>query len=231
MIVSIHQPDFIPWLGFYYKVMHSDCFVYLDDAQFSNEAAHNFNDIKTPQGKFRLKVPVDYKFGDSIKDVTTKDSLNWKAKHLKTIEMNYTKAIHFKETFPIYEEVLNKNYKNISEMNITINNMIFKNFGIDVPFSLSSELGLDSNREERVIDICVANDATEYLSGNGARVYQDERNFLKRGIILSYLDYKPIEYRQLWRGFFPCMSVIDYIFNYGFDWDYVENAVKALNGK
>ena len=59
MIVSIHQPDYIPWLGLYYKMAHSDVFVYLDDAQYSNEADHNVNKIKTPQGEFRLKVPVE----------------------------------------------------------------------------------------------------------------------------------------------------------------------------
>ena len=50
MKVAIHQPDYIPYLGFFYKMYKSDLFIYLDDAQFSNEAAHNFNKIKTPQG-------------------------------------------------------------------------------------------------------------------------------------------------------------------------------------
>ena len=50
MNVGIHQPDYIPWLGLFYKMYLSDVFIHLDDAQYSNEAAHNYNKIKTPQG-------------------------------------------------------------------------------------------------------------------------------------------------------------------------------------
>ena len=75
----------------------SDLFIYLDDAQFSNEAAHNFNKIKTPQGVLRVKFPVEMKFGDPINHVRPKDELKWKEKHLKTIEMNYKKAPFFSD--------------------------------------------------------------------------------------------------------------------------------------
>ena len=87
----------------------------------------------------------------------------------------------------------------------------------------------DLGREERVIDLCVAVGGTKYISGNGARVYQVEDHFTSRGVELSYIDYKPIEYRQLWKTFLPCMSALDYIFNCGYDWDYVLNEVKKLN--
>ena len=79
------------------------------------------------------------------------------------------------------------------------------------------------------MDLCAAVGGTRYMSGNGARVYQDESHFAARGIELTYLEYKPIEYKQLWKTFLPCMSVIDYIFNCGYDWDYVINEVKKLN--
>ncbi len=92
-------------------------------------------------------------------------------------------------------------------------------------------MNIKTVREERVIDICSAVGGTEYLSGNGARAYQTESHFTDRGLKLTYLDYKPIEYKQLWpkAGFLPCMSVLDYIFNCGFDWEFVEKRVKELN--
>lgn len=231
MIVAIHQPDYIPWLGFYYKVAHCDQFVYLDDAQYSNEADHNVNTIKTPQGGFRLKIPVEQHLGDIIKAVRTKDELRWKEKHLKTIEMNYKKTDYFDVFYPKFREVLLMDYKNIADLNIAMNQMILEGFNIHRPYIKSSELKIDSVREQRILDICMEVGATEYLSGNGARVYQEESHFNEVGLKLTYLDYKPIEYKQIWPkvGFLTCMSAIDYIFNCGFDWDRVEEKVKQLN--
>ncbi len=231
MVVSIHQPDYIPWLGFYYKVAHSDLFVYLDDAQFSNAAAHNFNVIKTAQGELRLKIPVQQKMGDAILEVKTRDTMPWREKHLKTLEMNYKKAPYFDLFYPMFAEVLSKEYASIAELNMAINAMILQGFGIHVPVLRSSSMGIETLREERILDICSKVGADVYLSGNGARVYQEEAHFSDRGIVLQYLDYQPIAYPQVWPrvGFLPCMSVIDYIFNCGFDWAYVEEQVQKRN--
>lgn len=230
-VIAIHQPDYIPWLGFYYKVAHSDQFVYLDNAQFSNEAAHNFNVIKTPQGDFRLKIPVQQNLGDSINTVRTRDELNWREKHLKTIEMNYKKTPYFKEIFPRFMEVMMAGYSTLSDLNIALNQFILQGFNICVPSVKASELDIVTVKEKRILDICQKLDATEYLSGNGARVYQEKAHFDNAGLILTYLDYKPIEYVQIWPkvGFLPYMSAIDYIFNCGFDWNYIEKQVKRLN--
>lgn len=227
--VAIHQPDYIPWLGFFYKVAHCEQFVYLDDAQYSNEAGHNVNSIKTPQGVFRLKIPVEQHLGDIINCVRTKDELKWKEKHLKTLMSNYKKAPFFDMFFPRFEETLLRDYPNISELNIAINQMILRGFGIERPFVKTSEMNISSVREERIIEICTTLGATEYLSGNGARAYQVEEHFSAAGLQLTYLDYKPIEYQQLWKDFIPCMSAIDYIFNNGFNWEFVENEVRKLN--
>lgn len=230
MILSIHQPDYIPWLGFFYKVAKSDVFVYLDDAQFSNEAAHNFNIIKTSQGSFRLKIPVSYSFGEVINQVRTKDELGWKDKHLKTLQMNYSKAKYFDDVLPIFSDALNQQYDNLADLNAAINLVILDGFGINCKMVRSSSLGITTKREDRVIDICCALGATSYLSGNGARIYQVEQHFVDKGLDLMYLDYKPIQYQQLWNSFLPNMSILDYVFNCGFDWNYVEKSVKAMNG-
>lgn len=229
MNVGIHQPDYIPWLGLFYKMYLSDVFVHLDDAQYSNEAAHNFNKIKTPQGELRLKFPVEVKFGDQINVVRPKYELKWNEKHLKTIEMNYTKAPFFKETFPELKELFMTQFPSVSELNININEFIARKFGIKPKFIRSSELGIEIKREEKVIDLTLAVGGTRYISGNGARAYQTESHFTDRGVELWYLDYKPIEYPQIRGEFLPCMSVLDYIFNCGYDFEYVVNAVKKLN--
>ena len=229
MNVSIHQPDYIPYLGLFYKMYNSDVFIHLDDAQFSNEAAHNFNKIKTPQGVLRLKFPVEKKFGDPINAVRPKDELKWKEKHLKTIEMNYLKAKSFKDFFTEIKDVYMAHYDNVADLNIAINTFIAAKFGIKPKFYRSSEMNIHTVREERVIDLCVAVGGTRYISGSGARVYQENEHFASRGIQLTYSDYKPIKYNQIWGDFIENMSVLDYIFNCGYDFDYVIKEVENLN--
>ena len=232
MIVSIHQPDYIPYLGFFYKISLSDVFVFLDDAQFSNDNMHHWNRVKTPQGECRLKIPVEQHLGDPINRVRTRDELGWKEKHLKTLEMNYKKAPFFDEVFPKFRELLTADYPSIAELNIAIDTMIARGFGFGAEFHKSSDLGLTTVREERVIDIVKRFGGDVYISGHGAKAYQVDGHFTERGVRLVYTDYKPIEYRQLWpkAGFLAYMSVVDYLFNCGFDWESVKRSVEELNG-
>jgi hypothetical protein len=229
MNVGIHQPDYIPWLGLFYKMYLSDVFIHLDDAQYSNEADHNVNSIKTPQGAFRLKFPVEQHMGDLISAVRPKYELKWNEKHLKTLEMNYTRAPFFKETFPEIKELYMTQFPNVAELNIAFNEFFAGKFGIKPKFVRSSDLNINTKREEKVIDLTLAVGGTRYISGNGARAYQTESHFTDRGVELTYLDYKPIIYPQIRGEFVPCMSVLDYIFNCGYDFEYIINEVKKLN--
>lgn len=233
MIVSIHQPDYIPWIGLYYKIAHSDIFVYLDDAQYSNQGDHNVNKIKTPQGTHNLKVPVEQHLGDLIMNVRTRDELKWKEKHLKTLQMNYSKAPYFSEIYPGLQEIINNHEGSISDLNIAINKLICDGFNINTKILKSSCMNIHSAKEDRVIDICKKLDATEYLSGNGAKAYQVKEHFERKGLKLNYINYIPIEYKQLWpaTGFIKSLSILDYIFNCGFDWDYIEKEQKRLRGE
>jgi hypothetical protein len=225
--VSIHQPDYIPYIGYFYKISQSNVFVFLNDVQFSNDNMHHWNKIKTPQGELRLKIPVEHSFGESIEQVIPKNHLKWREKHIKTLEMNYSRANFFKEFFPDYKELLMGNYSNLAEMNITINRFICEKLGFKTKFLLSSEMEIKTVKEERVIDICLSLGGTTYISGNGAKAYQIESNFSNNGIKLEYTDYRPFEYPQLWKEFTPNLSVIDYIFNCGFDWGYVEECLRG----
>ena len=227
MNIAIHQPDYIPYLGYFYKISQADIFVFLDDVQFSNDNMHHWNKIKTPQGECRLKVPVHYEFGNLINQVKSKDELKWNHKHLKTIEMNYTRAKYFSEYFPAFRELLLSNYANLAEMNITINHFICDEFGFKPKFVRSSDLNTHTIREQRVIDICKILGGEKYISGNGARVYQVEEHFTSQGVELYYTDYQPLEYPQLWKTFLPNLSILDFIFNCGFDWNLIIAAQKG----
>jgi hypothetical protein len=220
-IISIHQPNYIPWLGYFYKIYQSDCFVFLDNAQYSNEGMHNYHYIKSPQGKLRLKIPVQQTLGDRINDVRTKDELDWKVKHLRLIETNYVKAKFFEEIYSDFKNLLQQNFQSLSELNSSIIKKICNKFGIKVEFYNSSDLDISTLREERILDLCTTLKADVYYSGTGARAYQKEENFNSRGIQLRYSEFIPFNYEQQWYGFCSNVSVLDYLFNYGYDWENV----------
>lgn len=221
MIISIHQPNYFPWLGYFYKIAQSDVFVLLDDVQFSNEGMHNYHYIKTPQGSLRLKIPVEQHIGDLIMEVKTKDFLGWKEKHIKTIEANYKKSAFFSTVFDDYIQLIEKEYTNLSEMNASIIEFIIGKFGIKTIIQRSSDLKISTVREEKVLDICNALNASVYYSGTGAKVYQNESDFLNRGIELRYSMFQPFDYKQLWGGFQSNVTVLDYLMNCGYDWEQV----------
>ena len=226
MKIAIHQPDYIPYLGFFYKMWQVEKFVFLDDCQFSNVNWHHWNRIKTPQGEARLKIPVEQHLGDPINGVRTKDELGWKDKHLKMLEVNYGNTKYFKEFYEDFKALITPTYSNIAEMNIVINTFLAEKFGFNVEFSKSSDLQIKTFKEERVLDICNSLGASTYISGNGARAYEEEEHFTARGLQLVYTDYESIEYPQAWGEFIPNLSVVDFICNNGYDWDLVLQKLK-----
>lgn len=216
-VVSIHQPCYIPYLGIFYKIWQSDLFVFLDDAQYSNGYVFDWNRIKTPQGECRLKVPTARIFGQKLTEVTPKDFLGWKDKHLKTIRMNYRKAPHFSEVFSDFSDCILSEYRSLAEMNMATMKLFMDKFGWDIPVFRSSDMDLSSKSETRVIEIVQRVGGDIYLSGSGGRNYQSEEHFTNAGIKLVYSDFRPLEYKQQWGDFLPNMSVLDFCMNEGYE--------------
>ncbi len=225
MIASIHQPDYIPYIPYFIKIALSDVFVFLDDAQYSNSKMHQWNRIKTPQGECRLKIPVEKAFGCSINQVRTRDELNWKDNHLKTLHLNYVRAPHFDQVYEPFREILMQQYDSLADLNIAVNSWIVGAFGLKTRLVKASDMTIETRSEERILDICNQLGANVYISGNGARKYQVEEHFNARNIELKYVNNTPFVYNQLWNEFIPNLSVLDFAFNHGFDWDYIMEKV------
>lgn len=219
MIISMHQPNYIPWLGYFYKIYKSDIFVIADNVQYIKHGYINRNKIKTPQGEKWLTIPVDYKskLKSNINEVNVRDDLGWRNIHLETIRHNYKKAKYFNHFYEQFKELLLKKHTTISELNISMIKHICKQLEIDTKIVLLSELNVDGRKTENIVNASKAVNADVYLSGHGAKVYNDLEIFKKNNIKLVYSDFKVKKYDQLWGDFLPNMSVVDYIFNCGFD--------------
>jgi hypothetical protein len=223
-IVAIHQPNFIPWLGYFYKIYQSDVFVFLDNVQYSNKGMHDFHYIKNPQGRLKLKIPVKASFGDSILDVRLNNELKWKQNQLQQLESNYKKAPYFKEVFQDIQTVFNMEDEFLSAMNMRLIELIASKFGIETTFVKSSDLCIvDNEKNDRIFSICKKINATIYYSGTGAAVYQDAEVFKLKGIELRYSTFKPFAYPQFWGDFESNISILDFLMHCGYDWNLVLN--------
>ncbi len=122
MIVAIHQPNFWPWIAYFYKILRCDTFVFLDNVQYTKNSFINRNKIKTSQGYIWLTVPVSFNFGQKILEVKINNNTDWRKKHLKTLELNYKKAIFFEEIYEIIKEVYYKEeWLYLIDLNIDLN--------------------------------------------------------------------------------------------------------------
>jgi hypothetical protein len=215
MIASIHQPAYIPWLGYFDKISKSDVHIFFDDAQYSKNNLFNRNQIKTPKGKIWLTIPVKYKWGNAINETEIDNSINWREKHWKTITCNYSKALFFKEYAGIFEDFYSKDWNILSDLTIAMNKIISETMGIKTKFIKSSDLNAEGMSNEKFISLCKTVGADIYLSGQGAKVYMNEELFNKNKITVEYQEFSYPEYKQLWGDFIPNLSAIDYLFNCG----------------
>jgi hypothetical protein len=216
-IVAIHQPNYIPWIGYFHKIDKSDIFVFLDDGQYAKNQVANRNKIKTAKGWIYLTIPVLIKghYGQSTQDVEIDNHINWRKKHWKSILFNYNKAQYFKKYSTFFKELYKREWKKLSELNEFIIRHIMEALSIKTELIRSSELNVQNTQTDRLIDIVKAVGGNTYLSGIHGKDYMDENKYKESNIKLTYQDFHHPTYNQLYGEFVPNMSIIDLLFNEG----------------
>jgi hypothetical protein len=218
--VAIVQSNYIPWKGYFDLIRLSDELILYDDVQYTRRDWRNRNLIKTPTGIQWLTIPVEVKgkYFQRIRDTRISDP-NWGKKHWTTIVHNYAKAPFFK----MYRDVLETLYLGnlppmLSEVNRLFIDTICKFLDIRTSVRWSHEFDLAEGRSERLLEICLASGATEYLSGPAAKGYLDEAMFAAAGVDVVWMDYAgDPPYPQLFGGFEHGVTVLDLLFNVGPD--------------
>ncbi len=214
--IAIHQPNYIPWAGYFYKIKLCDIFVFLDDVQFSKNGFINRNRIKTPQGASWLTVPVHHKTEYSIQETLLVNN-NWKTKHLKTLRGAYSRCPYFEEIFDFFSGLLTESTAlNIADLNIEIVIAIAQKLGLECSFQKSSELKIEEKNDDRLVQIVTKLGGDIYLSGHGGSKYQSIEKFASSGIELKYYDFASPQYTQIWGEFVSKLTIIDILFNHGF---------------
>lgn len=216
MIVAIHQPQYLPWLPYCDKADQCELLVHLDNVQFQRRGVQNRNQIKTATGPQWITVPVNASRSTNIQDVTIADPA-WYRKHIGSIEHNYCRAPFFNLFVEQLRPILAAEWPNLCDMNIAVTDWMFGYLGITCKRVRASEMVVTGAKDELILGICETVGATVYLSGQGARDYQDEKKFHARGIDLRYQEYSNPAYLQCYPdiGFAPDLSALDLILNAG----------------
>ncbi len=215
MRIAIHQPQFLPWLGYLDKINRADLFVALDSVQFKKNEWQNRNRIRTARGWQWVTVPVLHDFGQRIKDVRINQTTDWRAKHLKAMEMHYAHAAHREPVMAGLRAIYRQPWDRLSDLNLAVLRWLLDEFGIKTPVRLSSDMQLPEEPTERLIGICRAVGATSYLAGVGARDYMDFKKFEQAGIPVDVQEFRHPVYRQCYEPFVPCLSAIDLLLTCG----------------
>jgi hypothetical protein len=199
----------------------ADVYVALDNVQYQHKYFQNRNKIRDFSGEIWLNVPVLRKGKRSqlIKDVEiNKGEERWQEKNWKRIYFSYKDAPYFSMYADYFENLYSTDWQLLVDLNLDIIQNCLKFFGINTKIIRASELGIEGQGEQLIVDICKALHPDVYISGitgiaGKGRAF--EGKFLEEGIQVFYHEFHHPIYKQLHEPFIPNMSSIDLLFNYG----------------
>ena len=226
MIVAIHQPHFLPWLGYLHRMAQADLFVLLDHVQFERRNYQNRTMIRMNDEARWLSVPVVQRSRDErIVDKEVDNRLDggkwWSPNHFSTLRHAYREARFFADYAADYKRLFDTRFDKLVDLNQAGLDLLREAFGIRTPLARSSQLAVQGARMELILNICLAVGADTLLAGmGGSRGYLDAEAFARAGVRIQYHDFKHPEYPQCMDSpqavpFIKGLSAVDMLFNCG----------------
>jgi hypothetical protein len=221
VLVAIHQPNFLPWLGYFDKLARADVFVLLDNAPLQKTGGSYTNRVEiAAQGRRQwLTVPTarDAETRQSIDRALIVETVPWRRKLCAAIEQSYARTPGFAEIMPVVRRIIEEPEGRLAEFNVHGIRLIAGLLGIDISkMRRASELPVSGTGTDRLISIVRAAGGTCYLSGGGAGGYQEDAKFAAAGLELRYQNFRHPSYEQ--RGaaeFIAGLSIVDALMNCG----------------
>lgn len=217
MIACVHQPNYLPWLGFFAKVLRSDVYVVMDNVQFPKNCWTNRVQIAGIGEPLWLTVPI-HRGGSKtlIADIEIDHSRDWVKKQQRTLEARYARCPHFRAMNSQLVQILESRPGRLVDLNLPLIQWVLDVLSIRTRVILGSELNAAGKASELVVDLCKAVGATEYLAGQGSVDYEDLSAFQNAGIRYHRAEFRGPQYSQQGRAqFVPGLSIIDALFNCG----------------
>lgn len=218
MTAVIHQPDFLPYLGFFHRLLYADVYVILDNVQYlrGSKSWHNRDKIKTSSGECWLTVPtIKAPQKTPLNKILISNDHEWKRNHLNLLYHNYRRADCFDEIFPFVELLYSGKEELLMDFTLNSIKLLMDLLDIEIQMVLASETGAVGRNNDLLVDILSKIKTDEYLSGIGAKEYFDPVPFARAGIKVVWQNFAHPEYPQQFGPFIPYLSSIDLLFNCG----------------
>lgn len=222
MIITIHQPEHLPWLGFFNKLSKADVFVILDSVPYRKNYFQNRNKIIGSNGVQFIGIPtvnVGHIEGTiATTKIAVQGNVKWRTKYLNTIKMSYGKHPYFSEVYPLLEQAIQMDTDLIADINIAIFTSFADQMEFKPEYVRSSSLDVVGSKSDLILDICKVMKTDTYIAGPSGRDYLDMQSFADAGIKVVFNDYRHPEYPQRKTDSFePYMSALDLFMNCGFE--------------
>lgn len=210
--IAIMQPYLFPYIGYFQMIAAVDVFVLYDDVNFIKKGWINRNRILLNGSDHMFTISLEKASQNRlICDTRIGASSSDLRKIIMTMELAYKKAPFFDEVMPLIEDVLTTPYEYIHELASESIRAFCDYLEIETKIKFSSNQfnNIDLKKGDRLIDICLQEGIFDYVNAPGGMEIYSKDYFAERGINLSFIKAKPIEYKQFDNEFVPWLSIID----------------------
>lgn len=219
MVLTAHQPTYLPWLGTFHKILLADKFCFFDIAQYQKKEWDNRNKIYTHNGAQWLSVPVKSSnhFSKTVGTIEINNETLWAQKQYKTIFLNYKNHPYFELHKPFLEEMyLNTQWERLVDLNVFFYKYVLKLLQKDIPLVMASDYDFQGQKSDLVLDMCKKLGASTYIFGGEGENYADKKSFEDAGIKLVFQEYNHPVYKQYRNKneFISHLSILDLMMNY-----------------
>ena len=208
------QPYIFPYIGYFQLVFLVEKFVFYDDVNFIKQGWINRNRILLDNKEFLYTIPLKDASSFKLINEVGLDERNpkWRDKFYKTVESAYRKAPHFHNVYEMVRYVVGAEHKTIADLASKSISVTSEYLNIKTKFKLSSAMMYQNSHlkaQERVIDICLKENASQYINPLGGSHLYSREDFLSKEIELNLLTTMPISYKQFNNPYIPNLSIID----------------------
>jgi len=223
MLVAIHQPHYVPWLGYLDRMMKADLFIILDHVQFERRNYQNRTMMRIEGEERWLTVPViqvsqKELIVDKRVDNTETGTRAWGPTHFKTLKYAYRKAPYFEMYEKRLSDILHASWDKLVDLDLAMLDFLREGFQITTTLKRSSEMRAEGAKSELLMNLCAEiGPGTTFLGGiGGSRRYLDVEAFRQAGVGVQWQEFKHPVYQQCGDApFTPGLMSLDFLFNCG----------------
>ena len=227
MLVAIHQPHYLPWLGYLSRMACADLFVVLDHVQFERRNYQTRTRVRIDGEPHWLTVPVEQhsreeRILDKRIDNRLEGPRHWSRIHFLTLRHAYREAPFLDAYLGTLGAIYAQRFETLVELNAALLELLRAAYAIRTPLVRSSTLSPQGTKSDLVLDLCRRVGATALLVGlGGSRRYLDRAAFARAGIALVFQQFEHPQHRQCGGApfkpgqFIPGLSALDLLFNCG----------------